>query len=231
MSGATVTRRIFLLSASLMVAAPASGQTALPMPEAPFRGQIAPTRDHAVPAWPQSIKAPAGAPNILLILLDDVGYGAAGTFGGPAATPELDKLAADGIRYDDFNTTAICSPTRAALLTGRNHHQVGFGNLQDLPAGFPGYNTVWHRETASIAEILRLNGYSTAAFGKWHNTPIWETSPVGPFDRWPTGLGFEYFYGFMGGEAASGSRAYIAILSRWNHPAASCMATILPPIW
>ncbi|HTZ71925.1 MAG TPA: arylsulfatase [Acetobacteraceae bacterium] len=180
----------------------ALAQAVLPKPEAPFHGRIAPTREHAVPAWPEAVKPPAGAPNIVLILLDDVGYGAAGTFGGPAATPELDKLAKDGIRYDDFNTTAICSPTRAALLTGRNHHQVGFGNLQDVPAGFPGYNTVWHKATASIAEILRLHGYSTAAFGKWHNTPIWEISPVGPFDHWPTGLGFEYFYGFMGGESS-----------------------------
>lgn len=202
MSSPTIARNLSVLSILLLVADPAVGQTVLPKPETPFPGRIAPTRDHALPAWPQTLKAPAGAPNILLILLDDVGYGAASTFGGPAATPELDKLAKDAIRYDDFNTTAICSPTRAALLTGRNHHQVGFGNLQDLPAGFPGYNTIWHRDTASVAEVLRLNGYSTAAFGKWHNTPIWETSPVGPFDHWPTGLGFEYFYGFMGGETS-----------------------------
>lgn len=154
------------------------------------------------PSWPAAPRPPAGAPNVVLILLDDVGYGAAGTFGGPAATPELDRLAAGGIRYDNFNTTAICSPTRASLLSGRNQHQVGFGNLQDVPAGFPGYTTVWPKETASVAEMLREAGYSTAAFGKWHNTPIWEISPVGPFDHWPTGLGFEYFYGFMGGESS-----------------------------
>jgi arylsulfatase len=195
-------RALSLLTALLAVTIPAASQEVLPTPEAPFRGRIATTRDKAVPDWPQSPKAPAGAPNILLVLLDDAGFGAAGTFGGPAATSELDKLAKNGVRYNNFNTTAICSPTRAALLTGRNHHQVGFGNLQDLPAGFPGYNTVWHRQTASVAEVLRLNGYSTAAFGKWHNTPIWETSPVGPFDHWPTGLGFEHFYGFMGGEAS-----------------------------
>ena len=182
--------------------ATAGGQQLLPRPDAPFRGKIARTRDHAVPDWPQAVHAPAGAPNIVLILLDDVGYAAAGTFGGPAATPELDGLAAGGVRYNDFNTSAICSPTRASLLTGRNQHQVGFGNLQDVPAGFPGYNTIWHKETASVAEVLRLNGYSTAAFGKWHNTPIWEISPVGPFDHWPTGLGFEYFYGFLGGESS-----------------------------
>jgi arylsulfatase len=156
-----------------------------------------------VPVWPVAPHPPAGAPNVVLILLDDVGFGAAGTFGGPAATPALDRLAAGGIRYNDFNTAAICSPTRAALLSGRNHHQVGFGNLQDVPAGYPGYNTVWKKETASIAEMLLEAGYSTAAFGKWHNTPIWEISPVGPFDHWPTGLGFEYFYGFMGGESSA----------------------------
>ncbi len=180
----------------------AAAQEVLPRPDPPFQGRIAPTRDHAEPAWPQAVHAPAGAPNVVLIVLDDVGFGAAATFGGPAATPELDKLAAAGVRYNDFNTTAICSPTRASLLTGRNQHQVGFGNLQDVPAGFPGYNTMWHKETASVAEVLRQNGYSTAAFGKWHNTPIWEISPVGPFDHWPTGLGFEYFYGFMGGESS-----------------------------
>jgi len=163
---------------------------------------LAGTAHAATPSWPAAPTPPAGAPNIVLILLDDVGYGAAGTFGGPAATPVLDQLAESGIRYNNFNTTAICSPTRASLLTGRNHHQVGFGNLQDVPAGFSGYNTVWHPETASVAEMLREAGYSTAAFGKWHNTPIWEISPVGPFDHWPTGLGFEYFYGFMGGESS-----------------------------
>jgi len=195
-------RAPWIAVAALLLAGPAFAQLVLPRPDEPFRGKIAPTRDHAVPDWPQAVKAPTGAPNIVLILLDDVGYAAAGTFGGPAATPELDRLAAGGVRYNDFNTTAICSPTRASLLTGRNQHQVGFGNLQDVPAGFPGYNTIWHRETASVAEVLRLNGYSTAAFGKWHNTPIWEISPVGPFDHWPTGLGFEYFYGFMGGESS-----------------------------
>ena len=132
--------------------------------------------------------------------LDDVGFAATSTFGGLARTPNLDKLASDGLRYNRFNTTAICSPTRAALLTGRNHHQVGFGNLQDIPAGFPAYNTIWKKETASIARILHDNGYSTAAFGKWHNTPQWEISPAGPFDRWPTGLGFDRFYGFLNGE-------------------------------
>jgi arylsulfatase len=190
------------LAGSALVSASLQAQEALPRPDAPFRGIVAPTREHSVPDWPQSAHAPAGAPNVVLILLDDVGFGAAGTFGGPAATPELDRLAASGVRYNDFNTTAICSPTRAALLSGHNQHQVGFGNLQDVAAGFPGYNTIWHKETASVAKILSDNGYSTAAFGKWHNTPIWEISPVGPFDHWPTGLGFDYFYGFMWGESS-----------------------------
>jgi arylsulfatase A-like enzyme len=186
----------------LLITVPAMAQNALPAAEAPFRGVIAPTREQAKPDWPKPVTAQRGAPNVVLILLDDVGFGAAGTFGGPAATPELDKLAAGGLRYNDFNTSAICSPTRAALLSGHNQHQVGFGNLQDVAAGFPGYNTIWHKDTASIAEILRENGYSTAAFGKWHNTPIWEISPSGPFDHWPTGLGFEYFYGFLWGESS-----------------------------
>ena len=186
------------LSAPYAVATPG----ALPQPEPPFKGKVDVTRDNSIPDWPQRLKASGNAPNIVLILLDDVGFGAPGTFGGPATTPELDKLAAGGLRFNQFHTTAICSPTRASLLTGRNQHQTGFGNLQDVPAGFPGYNTIWHKETASVAEILKQNGYGTAAFGKWHNTPIWEISPAGPFDHWPTGLGFEYFYGFMYGESS-----------------------------
>ena len=174
----------------------------LPKPPEPFAGRIGLTRETSTPSWPQSPKAPAGAPNVVLILLDDVGFGASGTFGGPVATPELDKLARGGLRYNAFNTTGISSPTRAALLTGRNHHEVGFGNLADVAAGFPAYDSIWPRDTASIAEILKDNGYSTAAFGKWHNTPQWEISPAGPFDHWPTGLGFEYFYGFMFGETS-----------------------------
>jgi arylsulfatase len=174
----------------------------LPYPETPFKGKIGPTRETSVTAWPEQPKAPPGAPNVVVILLDDLGFGAAGTFGGPAASPEIDKLAANGLRYNAINTDAICSPTRASLLSGRNHHQVGFGNLEDIAAGFPGYNALWHSDTASIAEMLKDNGYNTAAFGKWHNTPEWETSPAGPFNHWPTGLGFEYFYGFMGGDSS-----------------------------
>ncbi|WP_018268308.1 arylsulfatase [Methylosinus sp. LW4] len=174
----------------------------LPKPDAPFSGVVAETREKSVPAFPQPVQPRKGAPNVIVILLDDVGFSASSTFGGAAQTPELDRLAAHGLRYNQFHTTALCSPTRASLLTGRNQHQVGFGNLADIATGYPAYNSVWKSETASIARVLRLNGYSTAAFGKWHNTPLWEISPVGPFDHWPTGLGFEYFYGFQAGETS-----------------------------
>lgn len=167
----------------------------LPQTEMPFRGKILPNVKDSTPDWPGQAKAPESAPNIVIILLDDVGFAAANVFGGPAQTPEMERLAAQGLRYNRFHVTALCSPTRAALLTGRNDHRVGFGGV--VPGGFPGYNFVWRADTASIAEILRRNGYSTAAFGKWHNTPKWEIGPVGPFDRWPTGLGFEHFYGSM----------------------------------
>jgi arylsulfatase A-like enzyme len=180
-----------------------AAEIAIPYPETPFKGKIGPTRETSVTAWPEQPKAPAGAPNVMLIMLDDLGFGAAGTFGGPAASPEIDKLAAEGIRYNAINTDALCAPTRASLLSGRNHHQVGFGNQPELGAGLPAYNGIWHADTASIAEMLKDNGYSTAAFGKWHNSPDREQSPAGPFDHWPTGLGFEYFYGFMGGESSN----------------------------
>lgn len=171
----------------------------LPKPPTPFAGKIDISRDKAVPSWPERVKAPKGAPNIVLVLLDDTGFSAASTFGGAVDTPELDRLAANGLRYNSFHVNALCSPTRASLLTGRNNHQVGFGSVSDLASGFPGYNSVWGKDIVSVAEVLRRNGYSTAAFGKWHNTPQWEISPVGPFDRWPTSLGFEYYYGFMAG--------------------------------
>jgi arylsulfatase A-like enzyme len=152
--------------------------------------------EKAATHWPRPATAPRGAPNVVLILLDDVGFSASSVFGGPVRTPALEELAAQGLRYNRFHVTAQCSPTRASLLSGRNAHRVGFGAVGE--GAFPGYNTVWPRKAASIAEILRRNGYSTAAIGKWHNTPMWEIGPVGPFERWPTSLGFEYFYGFMG---------------------------------
>ena len=168
-----------------------------------------------VPAPP---RAPAGAPNIVLILLDDAGFAAASTFGGQARTPTLSRLADEGLRYTTFNVTAICSPTRAALLSGRNQHRVGFGSTPEAFRPYPGYNGVWPKESASIAEVLRRNGYSTAAYGKWHNTPFWELSPVGPFDHWPTSLGFERFYGFMIGE-----------VSQWEPPLYRDTMAVVPP--
>jgi arylsulfatase A-like enzyme len=111
----------------------------------------------------------------------------------------LEKLAANGLRYNQFHVNAMCSPTRGALLSGRNSHELGFGPISEFASGYPGYNSIWSKSNASVAEVLKQNGYSTAAFGKWHNTPVWEVSPVGPFDRWPTSLGFKYFYGFHGG--------------------------------
>jgi arylsulfatase len=189
-------------TAVALIAAPVIAQEVLPKPMPPFGGVIGQTYRDSKEDYPQPIKAPAGAPNVLLILLDDLGFGQAGTFGGPVPTPNIDKLAAQGLRYNQFHTTAICSPTRAALLTGRNHHQAGMGTITELSTGYPGYNSIWGKNVASIAEVVRQNGYTAAAFGKWHNTPDWETSPVGPFDRWPTGQGFEYWYGFQGGESS-----------------------------
>ncbi|MBI4166863.1 MAG: arylsulfatase, partial [Acidobacteria bacterium] len=171
----------------------------LPQADRPFRGKIGFSVKDSTPDWPQPVKASTGAPNIVLILLDDVGFASSSTFGGPAETPALEQLAAQGLRYNRFHTTALCSPSRAALLSGRNDHRMGFGTIADTRRGFPGYNGIWKKSTVSIAEVLKRNGYSTAAFGKWHNTPFSEITPVGPFDRWPTGLGFEYFYGMMEG--------------------------------
>ncbi len=146
------------------------------------------------------VKAPAGAPNVVIILIDDLGFGAPSTFGGPIATPTLDGLAKQGLRYTNFHTTALCSPTRAALKSGRNHHMVNMGFITELATGFPGATGSIPNSTAPVAEMLRLNGYSTAAFGKWHETAAWEASVSGPFDRWPTRQGFDKFYGFIGGE-------------------------------
>ncbi|MDR3437394.1 arylsulfatase [Telmatospirillum sp.] len=184
---------------TLGTALAAAGSEVAPGQEPPFKGRIDADRAKSIAYWPKPAEANPGAPNILVVLLDDAGFGASSTFGGPAQTPELDRLAAGGLRYNAFHVNAVCSPTRASLLTGRTDHQVGFGQVVEASTGFPGYNSIWPKSTASVAKILKENGYSTAAFGKWHNTPIGETGPTGPFDRWPTGLGFEYFYGFMAG--------------------------------
>ncbi len=137
---------------------------------------------------------------MLIVLIDDLGYAGTSCFGGLIPTPHIDKLASAGLRYTRMHTTALCSPTRAALLSGRNHHQCGMAGITEGATGFPGYNSVWGQNNAAIGEVLRGHGYNTAAFGKWHDTPDWETSPAGPYDRWPSGKGFNYFYGFQGGE-------------------------------
>lgn len=195
-----------MLAVLMIAALAASGEAAA----APAKG---------APPWPRSPEAPKDAPNVVLVLLDDVGFGAAGTFGGPAETPALDRLAAQGLRYNQFHTAALCSPTRAALLSGRNHHRASFGTVTEIGNSNPGYNAFWPRSVASLPEILRRSGYNTAAFGKWHNTPPWETTPAGPFDRWPTGLGFEYFYGFLHGE-----------VSQWEPPLYRNTTAVEPPL-
>ncbi len=147
------------------------------------------------------LRPPKGAPNVLIVLIDDVGFGASSAFGGPCHTPVAERLAANGLKLNRFHTTALCSPTRAALLTGRNHHSVGMGAITEMATSAPGNNSIRPKDKAPIAETLRLNGYSTAQFGKCHEVPLWQVSPVGPYHQWPTGSGFEYFYGFIGGEA------------------------------
>lgn len=175
----------------------------LPMPG--IRHVGATTYDAKDPetAYPpiRDVRPPSGSPNVLIVLIDDAGFGSSSAFGGPCQTPTFEKLAADGLRYNRFHTTALCSPTRQALLTGRNHHSAGMGCITELATSAPGYSSIRPRSCAPLAEILKLNGYSTGQFGKCHEVPVWQTSPIGPFDAWPTGGGgFEYFYGFLGGE-------------------------------
>ena len=149
----------------------------------------------------KELRPPKEAPNVLIVLIDDVGFGASSAFGGPCNTPVAERLAGNGLKLNRFHTTALCSPTRQAMLTGRNHHSVGMGAITEMATSAPGNNSIRPKEKAPIAETLKLNGYSTAQFGKCHEVPVWEVSPAGPFHQWPTGSGFEYFYGFIGGEA------------------------------
>jgi arylsulfatase len=174
--------------------------TQLP-PEPPkFGGVINETAKESKTWWPPRVVPPKGAPNVLLIMTDDQGYGVSGTFGGVIPTPALDRIAKSGLRYTEFNSTALCSPTRAALITGRNHHSVGFGVVSELSTGYPGYDSIIGPGSATVGTILRDNGYGTSWFGKNHNTPGFQFSVAGPYDQWPSGMGFEHFYGFMGGE-------------------------------
>ncbi len=172
----------------------------LPIPEPPFKGKVGLRPQDSEKDFPEGVKPPKGAPNILLILTDDVGFGASSTFGGPIPTPTFDRVANQGLRYNRFHTTALCSPTRAALLTGRNHHSVATACIMECGIGYPGYNTLVPKSKRGLGIILKENGYNTAWFGKNHNVPDWQTSQAGPFDLWPVGLGFEYFYGFVGGD-------------------------------
>jgi len=181
-------------------AEPTATPAVLPQSPPPFRGTINLRAKDSKPDFPQPVAAPEGAPNVLLILLDDVGFGASSTFGGPCQTPVLESIAKRGLRYTQFHTTALCSPTRAALITGRNHHAVHSAAITEAATGFPGYDSVMQKDTATVAEVLKLNAWNTAWFGKNHNVPDWQTSQAGPFDLWPTGLGFEHFFGFIGGD-------------------------------
>src|SRR6266403_2707164 len=176
------------------------GSAVLPPPEPPFKGVIGETYKDSKPDKIPIVKAPEGAPNVLLVLIDDCGFGQWGAFGGPIPTPNLDRLAKNGLRYTRFHTTALCSPTRAALLTGRNHHSVGMGVITELADAYPGYSGQIPKSAAMVSEVLRQNGYSTEYVGKNHQIADWETSISGPYDRWPSLQGFDHFYGFLGGE-------------------------------
>src|SRR5262245_22205471 len=175
-------------------------RTALPVAEPKHKPITEVDARKAKAPPPFAVKAPKGAPNVVIVLLDDFGFGQSSAFGGPIHMPALEKLAKNGLKYNRFHVTAMCSPTRMALLTGRNHHSCNAGVVMDLSTAFPGYTGVRPDSVAPLAEMLRRNGYSTGAFGKYHETPPWEVSPSGPTDRWPTRSGFDKFYGFIGGE-------------------------------
>ncbi|SFI14929.1 arylsulfatase [Albimonas pacifica] len=210
-----------VLAASIVLLAPGQGsaqdagtkdpfvRNALPIPDSPFKGKIGLRPEDSEKDFPVEVSAPPDAPNVLLILTDDVGFGASSTFGGPIPTETFDRLAAEGLRFTQFHTTALCSPTRAALLTGRNHHSVSTGGIMEIGVGYPGYNTLISQSKRGLGDILKLNGYNTAWFGKNHNVPDWHTSQAGPFDLWPVGLGFEYFYGFVGGDTSQWAPAIV----------------------
>ena len=174
----------------------------LPPPDPKFGGVIKEKASESTPWWPPRVVPPKGAPNVLLIMTDDQGFGAPGTFGGVIPTPSMDRIAQAGLRYTNFHSTSLCSPTRAALITGRNHHSVGFGVVGEVATGFPGYDSIIPIEKGTIGTILKANGYATSWFGKDHNTPFYQSSQAGPFDQWPNGMGFDYFYGFVGGDAS-----------------------------
>ncbi len=177
----------------------------LPPPDPKFGGVIKEKAPESTPWWPPRVVPPKGAPNVLLIMTDDVGFGAPGTFGGVVPTPAMDRIAKSGLRYTNFHSTSLCSPSRSAIITGRNHHSNGFGVVGEIATGFPGYDSIIPKENGTIGEILKDNGYATSWFGKDHNTPFYEATQAGPFNQWPNGMGFEYFYGFVGGDTSQWS--------------------------
>ena len=205
--------------ASTVAAAVPAAQDILPRPEPAFKGVIGLKAKESRPDFPKTITAPHGAPNVLLILTDDTGFGASSTFGGPIPTATLERVYQQGLCYNGFHTTALCSPTRAALLTGRNHHSVGFGNISEFATGYPGYNSILPKSAGTVGNILVGNGYNTSWFGKNHLIPDWLESPDGPFDQWPSGLGFEYFYGFLGGDT-----------DNWHPALFENTRPVLPPV-
>jgi arylsulfatase A-like enzyme len=194
------------------------GGEQLPPPPSTFGGTIERTTEGSKPYWPPRVVPPKGAPNVLLIMTDDSGYGVPSTFGGVIPTPALERIARNGLRYTNFNSTALCSPTRAALITGRNHHSVGYGVVAEQATGYPGYDSIITKDKATIGTILRDNGYRTSWFGKNHNTPTFQASAIGPFDQWPVGMGFEYFYGFMGGDTSQWQPANLARNTTYIYP-------------
>jgi arylsulfatase A-like enzyme len=174
----------------------------LPPPAPPFGGVIKEKASESTAWWPPRVVPPKGAPNVLLIMTDDVGFGAPGTFGGVIPTPVMDRIAAAGQRYTNFHSTSLCSPSRAAIITGRNHHSEGYGVVGEAATGFPGYDSIIPIDKGTIGTVLKENGYATAWFGKDHNTPFYQSSQAGPFNQWPNGMGFDYFYGFVGGDTS-----------------------------
>lgn len=223
-----------LAAATIMCAAPQASMAAgtpgspgatttidgkqLPPPPPKFGGKIERNAAQSKPWWPPRVVPPKGAPNILLIMTDDVGFGAPSTFGGVIPTPALDRIAKMGLRFTNFHSTALCSPTRAALITGRNHHSAGYGVIAEQATGYPGYDSIITKDKATIGRILKDNGYRTSWFGKNHNTPAFQASAIGPFDQWPVGMGFEYFYGFMGGDTNQWQPANLARNTTYIYP-------------
>ena len=215
-----------LSTVSFAIGAHAQSSLSIPQPDPEFKGKIAETLKDSIPSYPTPLKAPQGAPNVLVILLDDVGFGHASAFGGPVPTPTLDRLAKNGLMYNTFHTTALCSPSRAALLTGRNHHSVGTGVIIEMGTGFPGYTGIIPQSTAMIPEILRDNGYATAMFGKWHNTPEVEISPAGPLATGLLARGSTIFMDSTRVRPTSGTHHFIETPPRSRSPSLLSKVTI-----